>query len=389
VIYTYEASEWRQLPAYRPVAYTALWLQEQTTGLRFTPLFAASLGLVVACALALYALIYGLTRSWAAATLLTAAFAVDDRWFAVAVWIIERQSSLAALFGVLALLAVHRLAPRPDRRRLLLAGVFLLLLGAALSKEYGLAFAGAVPLFAFAQRLPWRPFVLVSALVAVTYGVLRFAVAGGAAGEYCNNMGYFRTLRADLCYSSLSGWEQLTQHAYNVGATVVGTFVPPLFDTYGVIDVSRPHVFAVPVGIALLAVVGAVKRPRLALPLLFLVVGNAALNFMVYRERNQIIGMVGLYGAATVGTAYLMGIAREVRAARIAAVVAFGLAVAWVPAKALKIHKREMAQHERRLDAFHPCKVYQLGPHVTRLDVVEEINRRAGRADPSCKLRYE
>ncbi|MFN8451212.1 MAG: hypothetical protein U0521_22195 [Anaerolineae bacterium] len=61
--------------------------------------------------------------------------------------------------------------------------------------------------------------------------------------------------------------------------------------------------------IFLLAVVGFLRAPRRTLPLLGLIFLNAVLNFVIYRERNQLLGILGLYGAAGIGLAYVSQLA--------------------------------------------------------------------------------
>ena len=59
------------------------------------------------------------------------------------------------------------------------AGVSVLLFGSALSKEYGLAFAGALFLWAWLDRRP--AFSMAAVVALVGYGLLRVSAAGGAS----------------------------------------------------------------------------------------------------------------------------------------------------------------------------------------------------------------
>src|SRR5438093_72790 len=74
---------------------------------------------------------------------------LDGRAILATLWILERQSTIAFLAGLGALL----LLLVPLRRRPLAVSICLLLLAAALAKEYGLAFVVAVPLLAWLRRL--------------------------------------------------------------------------------------------------------------------------------------------------------------------------------------------------------------------------------------------
>ena len=90
----------------------------------------------------------------------------------------ERQSSLACLFGLAAWLTIaragnDRLTPAAS------AGVSLLLLASILSKEYGLAFAGATAAYAIGER---RRNLAAAAVAAV--GHLR-----GTANRTCGRRG--------------------------------------------------------------------------------------------------------------------------------------------------------------------------------------------------------
>ena len=226
-------------PIYRPLTYLTIWVQEQVGGLHGTQYFVVNLLVWIAAALALYALVYLLTRSRLAALVVAGAFAVDGRALSAVVWVGERQSTMACLFGLLALLAV-RLWGDTARRNALAVGVAGLLLLAALSKEYGLAFLVAVPFLAAASgRRHWKA-VTAGALGALgAYLVLRFGVAGGATGSYCEDMGLYKHAHR-VCYSQLGFGGRMKQYGYNILASSIGTVFPQFFNLIGVVTRSPP-----------------------------------------------------------------------------------------------------------------------------------------------------
>ena len=152
-----------------------------------------------------------------------------------------------------------------------------------------------------------RPVVVAGFVAVVVYLGMRFGLAQGAGSQYCEEMGLFENVRY-ICYAELDGSGRLLQHFYNVSATAVGTLVPPLFDFFGafnslskLMSVAGIERLAFSALLVALAAVGVPARPRQALPILALVAANAALSFMLYRPRNQLVGMVGVYAAAGLG----------------------------------------------------------------------------------------
>lgn len=373
------------VPIYRPLAYLSIWAQEQTGGLQATQYFVANLGLWLAAVLALYALVFWFTRSRLIALLAAGVFAIDGRVLTALVWIGERQSAMACLFGLLALVVVTRYGGT-DRRSFLLGGIALLLLFAALSKEYGLAFFLAAPLLAFTTRSRhWKAVAGASAGALGAYLVLRFGVAGGAAGSYCEDMGLFHRDRR-VCYDTLGFGARVEQHLYNVGASFLGTFFPQLFSGDGVWLREPLRNFVPPVFVSALAAVGAVRKPRAALPLLSLVAANAILSFMVYRTRNQVVGMAGLYAAAGVGLWSLAPLARErlrdwcVPVAAASLVVALG----WMTWHAAHTDFALVGSYRNITDGLDPCESLRRYTRNVDRRVVVQIKTNYGLSNPSC-----
>ena len=375
------------VPIYRPIGYVTIWAQEQAGGLGAEQYFAFNLALWLGCALALYALVHRLTRSRLAAAAAAAVLAVDSRALNELIWIAERQATLALLFGLLAVVAVVWWGDSP-RRGLLAATVLVLLSLSALSKEYGIAFFVAVPLLAGLYRpRHWRAVTLAAVGAVAVYVVFRFGLAGGATGAYCEDMGLWKR-RHRVCYDALGLGDKLEQYFYNVGATLVGTVFPQFFNDIGIVRKPPAKELLEPLVVAGLAAVGAFRRPRAVLPLLSLVAGNAVLSFLVYRPRNQIIGMAGLYASAGVGLAVAAAFAagrlqrREWRVAvpLAAAVLAFG----WIGWHATHSTGREVESYRSYVEGLNPCRYLRDFPKNVHANIVFEIKRKYLLQDPNC-----
>jgi hypothetical protein len=328
------------LPAYRPFPTFLLWLQYKLAGMAPESYFVVNIVVLVAVCAVLYALVYRTTGSWAAAGGSAFALLVDPRLISISTTIGERETALVCLLGLLALLAV--LAP-PARAgpRLIGVAVFLLLLLAALSKEFGLAFSAAVLVAALLNRSARsRPLVIAALGAVVAYAALRWVVVGGATGSYCEDMGYFDQVRR-VCFGAnegrgavlLTGGPELAQHAYNVGAAFVGTFFPFLLTGKGSLTSS----FSVPLAVwsllvTGLAIVAWVRIPRQALSFLTLIVANSLLSLASYRERNIVVAVTGLYAAAGLGAAQATEWlrSREIRLGRIGVAAAIAGVALWV-----------------------------------------------------------
>lgn len=380
-------------PGYRPFAYTTLWAQYQLHGVVTWPYFAAQVAFWAGAAVALYALIRTLAGSRTAAALGAVAFLVDQRGQAALFWIGERQSSLAVLCGLVALVFALRLAPGPGRKRAGWAVVAVLLVLAALSKEYGLAFAAAVAPVGLAVRAGWwRPALVAAVLAVLVYGVMRVVLAGGAGGEYCESMGYFTEHRADLCYGALSTGERVSQHAYNSAASLVGTFQPHVFTESGVIqitsldrlrEVAGKEGFLFHTGVAVLALVGFLRLGRRSWPLLALIAANACLNLMLYRTRNQVIGIAAVYAASAVGGAWLLARLSASPARRLVARSAVAVAVVWVGWHAV-LSGGQQVDYRLSTAGLDPCEGALAYPDDADRDVVAALKTRYGLPDPTC-----
>lgn len=286
-------------PEWRPFAYFTIWIEYQLFQLSGVPLhFAVNVALWVACAWLVYRIVDTLTGARLAGAAAGAWLLFDRRAIESLSWIVERQTLLACLAGLTVILIVtharHRRMTRPEA-----VTVAVLLSLAALSKEYGLSFAMAVVIYAIARR---RPRLLTAGLVTMAgYVAARVVFAGGAVTPYCEDMGFFHSVDV-RCIDPLAPAASALQMAYNAGATVVGTLVPGLLGEEGALGIDRPRVVRalVVLGIAGLGwrAGGPVARLLLLVPLL-----NGALSFMLYRDRNQLIGAAAVAIAAGLGMA--------------------------------------------------------------------------------------
>ncbi len=373
-------------PTYRPFAFTVLWLQGQISGLHATPYYLFNILVWVACAWVVYAIVYALIRSKPVSGLVALAVLFDLRATTLLWTIEERQMSLAALAGLLALLLTLQFG-RFRRRWLVGAAIGLLLIVSALSIEYGLAFSAAVFLAGLvgapAQR---RPLIAAAVMAPLVYGGIRIGLAGGAFHDYCENQGYFNTERANgVCLSSLRTAVRVKQHIYNVAASVLGIPFPSVFSDTGVI---RPHsVVKIIAGAVVfaLALLGLKRRPRATIPLLGLWLASAVLSFYIYRSRNQLIGALGIYASAGIGLAELMSLVRVwPRWRSYATVGASALALAWLGFSANSMTSK-LDQIRAIHDADDPCWALFAHPADVSPRIVARLKRDYGLPNPSCR----
>jgi hypothetical protein len=325
---------------WRPVTYSTLWAQYQVSGLDISAFFSVNIVLWILCAALVYVLVYTHTQLVLAAAAAAFFTLTDERMFPPLILIIERQSLLACIFGLLALLAAHRCLRDARHDRGLLAAIFVLLLLAGMSKEFGLAFAFGVAAIGLLNR---RREVLAVAFGAfIAYWAFRGLAGGLNFGSgvsatdglkeastdtgLCETMG-FGANPHDVCYGNLTALEQLAQFTWNVGASFVGIFFPPVISADGYLvapdflasTLGGPDDYngfavaslIVPLVVTGLAVVAWLKRPAAALPLLAVIVANAALCFQYYRPRLVIVGMVALHIAAGIGIAPTLDILKR------------------------------------------------------------------------------
>lgn len=286
----------RIYPEWRPLAFLSVWFEYRLFGLRQVSIYHfVNLSVWTLCLCMVYRVVNGLTQSRVAAIVAAVVLLIDRRAVMALIWIIERQTTMALVLGLAGLLVVlrageRRLTPRE------IAAVLVALLGAALSKEYGLAFGLSLATYALWHR---RRDLALPAFSAITvYGLLRLELANGAVGVYCEDMGFF-TYVVERCMDPASG-VTIAQGAYNVTAAFFGTPLRGLLGDFGAI---RPDLvrLALAVPLTVLAIVGVVTGARGAGLIAMLIPFNALMNVVVYRERNLLIGAAAAAILAGVG----------------------------------------------------------------------------------------
>jgi hypothetical protein len=306
-------------PEWRPLAYLTIWLEHRVVTLEAAGLHQlVNLLLWIACAFAIYRIVFELTASLPAAVLAALILFLDLRAAAALTWIVERQMLMAMLLGVLALGAVIRARGRDTTWREA-AAIGVLLVASALSKEYGLACAFAIGAFAFALR---RVHTSIAALSACAlYGAMRLTFAGGAVAPYCEDMGFLFTSGFQCINPTTAAG--VTQMAYNAAASTVAIAFSGLFAWDGSLNPSFARVM-ISLAFTGLAVLGMVRGPRVLGSVALLPIATGMLSVMLFRSRNQLIGLAGIAILAGVGIANMrLRMATErLRAPAIAAMTA-------------------------------------------------------------------
>jgi hypothetical protein len=368
-------------PEWRPLAYLTVWAQYKVAGIRqMESYFAFNIVVWLSCAYCFYAFVYQTSQSRLSALAAAAAMVSDERAVEAIKWITGRQTTLACLFGFSALLLACQsslrgwISPRSGV-------IFVLLTAAALSKEYGLAFSGALAVWSFLGGSADRRKLAGVALAAVTtYSILRLAIVAGAGGNYCNEMGFFGDVR-NLCYHEVDASVRLAQHVYNVAATFVGILSPGFFASNGRVNID-PAQLAVSLIWLLLAVVGWTKTPRLTRVMLLLICFNALLSYVVYRSRDQIIGMMGLYATAGVGLGYAWSFIRPRMGPQWLPLAAAAF-VFWLPLQQALVVRQLFEREVAAMLRQDPCASLANPARYDR-QLVQQIKRQYGMSNPDC-----
>jgi hypothetical protein len=285
-------------PEWRPLAYLSVWLEYRVVPLEWSGLhLLVNLALWVLSAFLIYRIVLVLTEQRAAAFGAGLLLFVDRRAEEALTWIVERQMLLALLLGLVAFYVVTRARERDVTRRESVV-IAALLLGSALGKEYGLAFALAIGLHAAWVR---RVHLLVAPVAACTvYVTLRLAVAGGAVAPYCEDMGFL--FSSSYHCIDLRSYDGILQVGYNAAASTVGTMLSGVFDSDGMIGINRPRLLIALV-FAGFAAIGLLRGPAVLQSVALLPFATGALSVMLFRPRNLLIGVAGMAILAGVGMA--------------------------------------------------------------------------------------
>jgi hypothetical protein len=399
------------LPAYRPLPTLSIWFQHLLLGINPPSYFLVNVLLWVACAGLVYVLMVRLTGSRAIAACTALLLLLDRRANPVLQVIVDRGTTIAILFGLWAVLV----AMGAESRRLgpgRLALLFGLLLLASLGKEYGMAFAVVVALNALVVRpAGWRWLVGV-AVAAVTARLgLHALIVGGSNVPYCETLGFYRQLR-QACYVQLGpnydilleGAARIHQHLWNIAATAAGTVFPSMFNPEGAyqwpnVGWARNSPTGDEIdtwlgfGLLSLSLIGLAGAPRRAFPFVGLVLANAVLALMLYRIRNQLIGVVGLYILAGLGIATVVGwLPRQRVGGRLGTVAVAGVAVLAVVQGVRREDEISMHVTTQSVYPGNLCRKVLVGETkggtFIELEAVRELRHWYGFPDPDCARGY-
>jgi hypothetical protein len=364
-------------PEWRPLAYLTVWLEHRMVRLRAVGIHhGVNLALWIACCWLVYRIVQRLTASRFAAVVAAILLVIDPRAMTMMVWIIGRQTSLACLLG---LLAVNVLVAAGGRRLTRAEGLTVsgCLLGAALSKEYGLAFTGA-----FLAHSLWRrtPDVVWPVAVATTYGAMRLAFAGGAFGLYCEDMGFLNDVSRHCV--DVSAATSLRQMAYNVLASAIATPVHGIFSEEGSLALSRSHILATS-GLAAVTVLGLVRGHRLTRLIAMVALGNALLGFMVFRPRNLIVGECALAIVTGVGIAIAQRWFPDLRTRRVI-LVAVAVLMAVVIGQHAQRTQDRLTGELTGLGDVDPCRDSWFRQRAFADGFVERVKLQFEMSDPDC-----
>jgi len=285
-------------PEWRPLAYLTVWFQYRWSGVdQPQAYFTVNLLLWAACGWLIYRIVVRVVGSAAAGLCAAAVIVSDPRAASALTWIVERQTSMACLFGLWALLVAIGSGER-EIGPFGCIGICALLVASALSKEYGLAFAAAIAGCSLWER---RLHVTAAAIAAmVLYAGVRIGFAGGAIATFCEDMGFFFSMRM-VCYDGFNG-RILAQTAYNIAALGVDVMFPGVLNGDGQISLAR-RLLATGVVWTGVAVYGWLKGPKEARVTALVLGANAALGFMLFRNRNHLVALCALGVSLGIGLA--------------------------------------------------------------------------------------
>lgn len=362
-------------PEWRPLAYFTIWLEHLVVPLRATWIHhAINLILWVTCSWLVYRIVREVVASRLAGLVAATLVLSDRRAISAMTWVVERQSPLACAFGFGAVLLVVRLRRSVPTARACLA-VGGLLLASALSKEYGLAFAAALVFYGW--REGQRRLLCVGLASGFIYILLRAALANGAINLYCEDMGY-GLVSGPRCVDPVSG-TGISQMAYNAIATTVGIPLPGLFDDLGMVDV-RVRLLGASAFLLLIAAFGVLSHPAVRL-MVMIAIANGVLSFMIYRGRNQLIGVCAMGIAIGVGLALLKAAMANWKVAQLFCVsTVIVVAVLGRNPRATAI---EVGRVIKTLQSEKPCESdLRMRAFADRLRPI--VNPTHGLEDPTC-----
>lgn len=359
--------EWRPLPhllvlaEYRLWGVTPLW-----------PYLLLNLFVWSACVALVFALARRLTGSALGAAVATAFLLTAGQTSAISEFLMETQTAFACLFGLAAVSLALREGPSSRRTT---ATIAALLFAACLGKEYGLAFAAGLAVWAGLQQR--RSLALGSAAALALYLVLRATLTVSGLG--CEEHAFFGSYRI-VCLDRFDA-AALTQATYNAGASLLQTLIPGLLGDDGLVGIAPLRLVQAAFWLVFMAL-GVRRAPWVTLAVL-VILANAALQAPLYRSRNTIVGLTMV--ALLVGSGFTVLLARlrslpwATPARLLPAVVLAALAVRAV------ITSGNVSLNARHTGIQDPCvTVHQ--PFPVDAGFVRRLKTAYGLPDPDCAL---
>jgi hypothetical protein len=285
---------------YRPMMATLLRLEYLVFGFNPPAYFAVNQVLLAAVALLLYDIIYRATREMLTALLGTLFFLTDWQIVQTLYVIGEVQITLAGLFGLWALWLVWF---GKQESRFKPAAVFLLLLASALSKEFGLAFALAVFIYALYRREGrWKTYLILSTAAVIAFIALRYlAVPGSPTGrEYSSFQNMVKWFSVNIGSGFLFTFVNLFRPASDGDLPSLATLRFSTVQAWSMLILQI-------IPLIVLFILGFKEKDlrRFTIPLLFLLLGNSLLFFFNYAFRFHFLGKIGMYGVVGIGISEL------------------------------------------------------------------------------------
>lgn len=285
---------------YRPVMASLLRWEYRIFDFNPPAYLAVNQGLLALVALLIYDIVYRKTGEMIPALLGTLFFLTD--WHIVqTIFVIgEVQASLAGFFGLWALWLVWF---GKEGGRFKPVGIFLLLLAAVQSKEFGLAFLLVIFVDAIYRRQGnWKMQIIISIAVLVTFVVLRMIVL--PESPVGTN---FSTLKNMIYWYSLNIGSGFIFSFVNLYRPTSDGIIPsfeslnfPTLEAWGMVIFQ-----IVPIILLFLLSFRTKEDRKVTIPLLFLLLGNSFLFFHNYAFRFHFLGKIGLYAIVGFGINHL------------------------------------------------------------------------------------
>ncbi len=278
---------------YRPITGSLLRLEYLLFGLNPPAFFTVNVALLIILAILIFDIIYRASNEILPA-LVAALLLVTDWRLTPNVYVIgEVQITIAAIFG---LFAVWIIWFSNNRYKPIL--VFLLLLMAALSKEYGLAFALGVFVYAILSISTRKKYAVIAVGAVVTYFILRLSlgIMIPTLGESAN----FNDLVVEYITNISSGF---IFTFFNLFRPADDGDLPNLGNLRYTYAEAWQVIFLQILPIIIIFVLGFRKKSlrSLSIPLLFIILGNSFLLFWKYAFRFHFLSNVSMYTIAGLG----------------------------------------------------------------------------------------